>query len=223
MEKISKVYVDYRENKRINVAQKKYKEYNPLVVNMDYGDFIFYGNKGKQVLFEYKTTDDFFNSIRNNHLYNQTLEASTQYDFQFVIIECYSIQDAVNEYYYNTGVNLTISQINGAVSSLNKFSTVLFAQVMDSAFDLMERQAKKILEDKPLTWKYGKKSINPALNFLGSIKGLSKQAHLLCKKLNLNSLEDLMELTEQDLLNVTGIGKKKAQVILKAIHGEHKK
>ena len=220
MEEITKIYVDYRENQRITFAQEKYKKYKPIVVNMDYGDYLFQGNKDNQVLFEYKTTDDFFNSIRNNHLYNQTLEASTQYDFQFIIVQCYSIQDAINQYYYNTGIDLTIPQINGAISSLNKFSTVLFAQDMESAFDLMERQATKILEDKPLAWKYGKKSTNPALNFLGSIKGLSKQAHLLCKKLNLNSLEDLMELTEQDLLNVDGIGKKKAQVILKALHGE---
>ena len=74
------VYIDYRENKRIRTANEVYERYSPKVANLTYGDYLFIGDDDTEVLFEYKTSDDFLTSIRNNHLYNQTLEATVHYN-----------------------------------------------------------------------------------------------------------------------------------------------
>ena len=112
---------------------------------------------------------------------------------------------------------MSLSQINGAIAEYTVNSTVLFAQTQYQAFDLMMRVAGKIFINKPLSYKYGKKDRNTALNYLSSIRGIGSKAETICTTLNLHSLTDLMNLSVDDLTQIDGIGKITAQNIIKAI------
>ena len=81
----------------------------------------------------------------------------------------------------------------------------------------MYRQAHKIINNKPYLYKFGKKSNNPCLNYLSSIKGISSQAELIVSTCDLHTLEDLLNLQVEDLSQVHGIGKTRAKQIIKKI------
>lgn len=219
---INQVIIDNREGKRVEFAKKQYSAFNPIVEQLLYGDYIFIGNNGIKVVFEYKTGSDFLGSINSetHHLHNQVYEMSTNEDFCFVIIESPDLMQELDELYYSTGISMSLQQIDGAITEFNTVSTVLSAQTQYQAFDLMMRMAGKIIQQKPYRYKYGKKSTNQALNWLSAQKGLDNKAEDICRTLDLHTLKDLMELTVDKLTEVNGIGEKSAQKIIKNIHGE---
>lgn len=218
---ISKVLIDDRENDRKNYAMVQYAPFNPSIEHLEVGDYIFIGNNGVKVAIEYKKDGDFINSItENNHLHNQTYEMVTNFDYTFILCECKDLRAELNKLYYSTGKDVSFQQLNGAIASFNTVSTVLFAQTEYQAFDMMMRQAGKLIQQKPFLYKFGKKTSNSALNYLSAIKGLDKRAEDICNHCNLHSLKDLMNLTMEDLTEVKGIGKMKAKMILKQINGK---
>lgn len=216
---IDAVYIDDRENKRKDYGLKQYVSLNPSIQHLDIGDYIFKGND-IEVVFEYKTGADFISSINNNHLHNQVLEMTSNYEYTFIIVVTENLQKDIDKLYYSTGRDMTTNQINGALSTFNTVSTVLYAQSTYQAFDLMMRMAGKIIEQKPLKYKYGKKSNNYALNILSGMKGLDNIADKIVNTLNISTLEDVMNLTLDDLTSVDKIGEKKALTILKNIHSD---
>lgn len=213
---ISNVLIDDRENKRIEYALKQYKDFNPLKSHLDIGDYIFVGYNGVKVVFEYKTGSDFLNSINdgNHHLHNQVYDMITNFDFTFVIVECVDLMQQADELYYSTGISMSLPQINGAISEFSTVSTLLHVQTQYQAFDLMMRVAAKIITEKPYAYKYGKKTTNSALNYLGAIKGVDNYAEIICRTLDLHTLKDLQNLTLSDLTSIKGIGAKKAEKII---------
>lgn len=216
VETISSVLIDDRENKRIDYAMEQYAPLNPLKCHLDIGDYIFVGNNGIKVVWEYKTGSDFLNSINSetNHLHNQVYEMTRKFDYTFVIVQSMDLIQEIDELYYSSGVSMSLPQIDGAIAEYCTESTVLFAQTQYQAFDLMMRVAGKIIKQKPLRYKYGKKSTNSALNYLGSIKGIDEIAEDICRVLNLRTHEDLQRLSKKDLMKVNGIGDKKATKII---------
>jgi len=215
---ISSVLIDDRENKRVDYALNHYSPFNPEIKHLDIGDYIFKGENDVEVVFEYKTGSDFLNSItENNHLHNQVWEMSSNYDYTFIIIECEDIRQEINSLYYSTGIDISLKQVNGAISEFNTVSTVLTAQTQYQAFDLMMRQAGKIIQQKPFRYKYGKKSTNWALNILTGMKGLEKIGENIVKTLDLHTLDDIMNLTKEELVQVDKVGEKTADKILNNI------
>ena len=89
----------------------------------------------------------------------------------------------------------------------------------------MHIQAKKDLSDKPIVMKFGKKDKNAAFNYLTyCIYGINyKKAQLITDTYNLQSLNDLLKLTTEDLCSIDGIGEKTAKNIITAIHGDPQK
>lgn len=216
---IRNIQIDDRETDRIDYALKQYSECNPVVKHLEIGDYIFTGKNHKKVVFEYKTGSDFLSSITsdNHRLHNQVYHMVTNYDYTFVVVQTEDLMKEIDELYYSTGISINLPQINGALSEFNTVSTVLFAQTQYQAFDLMFRMAGKIILDKPFSYKYGKKSVNSALNYLSAMKGVNEQAETICKKLNLRCLNDLLKLTKEELITVDLIGDKKADKILNEI------
>ena len=214
----SKVYVDDRENKRIDYAMEQYAPFNPIREHLDIGDYIFVGENGVKVVFEYKTGSDFINSItENNHLHNQTYDMITNFEYTFIIVETKDLKKELDSLYYATGKDVSLSQINGAISEYSCVSTVLFTQTKYQAFDLMMRVAGKIIQNKPFKYKFGKKSPNYALNLLSFIRGIDSKAEDIVNTLNLKTRKDITTLTKEDLLQVDGIGEKTAEKIIKNI------
>lgn len=221
MSKIKNVIVDYREGGRVSSAKSFFEDYNVITTTLQHGDFLFQNDADNvEVLFEYKTGNDFLTSINNKHIFNQTIRACQNYKYQFIIVQVHDMKSLIDRFFFQSGVDMCTEQVNGAVASLNTISTVLFADTLYDCFDLMKRQATKIFEDKPLMYKFQKKSMNPALNFLHGVHGIDKQVEVIVDKFDLYSLYDLFNLTENDLKTIPNIGEAKAKNIYKAIHGE---
>lgn len=218
---ISNVLIDDREQTRINVALDAYAPFNPLKCHLTYGDYIFIGVNGVKVVWEFKTGQDFINSInQNEHLHNQVYEMITNEKYTFVIVQSADLLQELDELYYSTGISVNMQQINSAIAECCTVSNILFVQTAYQAFDLMMRTSGKVIQDRPFKYNFTKKTTNSALNYLTSIKGVDDKAEEICRKLNLNCKKDLDNLTEEKLTSVNGIGKKKAQMILAQIHGK---
>ena len=217
---ISKVLVDDREKGRIETALGAYAPFNPFKCHLAYGDYIFIGDNGVNVVWEYKTGNDFINSItENEHLHNQVYDMITNEKYTFVIVQSADLIQELEDLYYSTGVRVNLQQINGAIAEYCTVSNVLFAQTEYQAFDLMMRVSGKIILDKPYKYNFTRKTTNSALNYLSAIRGLKNKADDICRTLNLTCKDDLDNLTEEDLIKVDGIGKKKAIMILQQLHG----
>jgi ERCC4-type nuclease len=119
-----------------------------------------------------------------------------------------------------TGIDLKMKRIAGQIAWFNCHTTVLTAKSIPNSLYLMKRQSEKIVDDKPLLYKFNKKSQNYAENRLNCIHGVSSElAELITHTLNLQSEKDLMSLTVDDLRRVNNIGYKKAENILYSLHG----
>ena len=218
MAKIKKIIIDDREGSRIRYAQlDAYADYQTEVEHLDYGDYIFVGGNSVAVCFEYKTATDFLSSIFENRLHNQVLQNIQKYDYTFVMVEAFNLEKVRQKFKYQTGLEMDTNRINGEIARLNTVTTVLFAQTRSAAFDLMYRQSEKIINNKPFLYKFGKKSTNPILNYLSSIKGLNAQANTIVETLHLETLDDLLAVTVEDLATVKGIGETRAKQIMKKI------
>ncbi len=90
---------------------------------------------------------------------------------------------------------------------------------MKLAIKMMEKQAESCLEPHPLTKRPVEKLDNVAYNYLLLIRGIDKvRAHTICRHLNLESYDDLKNITTKRLTKVPGIGSMTAQRITTAIH-----
>lgn len=215
---IKEVQIDDRENSRKDYFLNQFEELNPSIHHLKYGDYIFVGNNGIKVAYEFKTGEDFISSIDNNpHLHNQVYNMIHTFDYVFVIIECEDLLKIAKKRFYQTGRHMSIQQINGAISTFNTVSTVLFSQSSFQTADLLMRTAGKVIEQKPFMYKFGKKSHNSALNYLSCIHGLDNKAVDIVETLGLRTKKDLDNLTVDDLCKVDGIGEITAMNILAEI------
>lgn len=213
---IESVVIDNRELDRRDYAMEQYAPFNPIIRQLDYGDYIFKGHNGVRVCVEYKTGADFLTSINRdtNHLHNQVHGMIHNHDYCFVMVEVEDLNKLINKRFYQTGLRMSVQEINGVISDLNTVCTVLYAQTRFGAFDLMMRQAGKIIQQKPFLYKFGKKSHNSALNYLNCIHGLDNKAKDIVDTLGIYTKKDLDNLTIEDLCKVDGIGEKTASMIL---------
>ena len=215
---INKVFIDDREHARIDFVESLYKEFNPRVTRLKYGDYVFEGDSVK-VGFEFKTADDFLSSIDDStHLHNQVFEMVnfSGYDFCFIIVSGDIIKTTLER---EKSINrmITVPQINGVTSSILMSCPIIYVSNDLQAFDLMMRIASKFIQNKPVKYKYHRKSHNTALNLLSSIHGLDEKANLIVGSLNLHTVDDVLKLTKEQLVTVGGIGDVTAENILAEI------
>lgn len=220
---IKKVIIDNREQDRVDYAMEQYAPFNPSVEQLLCGDYLFVGEDGTEIVFEYKTGNDFLSSIDcNNHLHNQVYEMTKNYQYTFVIIETESLSKDMDKLYYSTGRQVTYQLVNGVISDLSTVTNILQCQTIYQAFDLMMRTAGKLITNKPFRYNFDKKDPNTALNVLSTIHGLNDIADNIVNTLNLHTIEDVLTLTREDLMTVNGVGKVKADNIISEIGSELK-
>lgn len=212
------VRIDTRERKRIKKAEEYYKskDYTVSVEQLETGDYVF----EDKVAFEYKTYSDMFTSIMDKRVFDESLRQAEKYPYHFVIIVG-SDKDRKNSLYklFKMRIQFTIKQYYGAVARLNTYTNVIYAPNEAKAFKIMECQAKKCLDEKPLIRELEKKTINPALNILMFLPEVKYQrANNICETLGLETVEDLMNVSKEDLLKVNRIGDKLADNIMSALH-----
>ena len=214
------VLVDNREkHSRIEHARKYYEKLGDTVTvkELPFGDYLF----ENQVVIEFKTLSDFIQSVKSNRVFNQAIDQSSVFKYHFVIVVSSAgerkvyfkkLQHIGNHMYFDE------KQFIGAISRLNTFTTVLQANNETEAFLFMRSQARKCLDNKHIVKSLEQKTDNPAFNFLMNIKHISDtKAKLIVENLNLYSLQDLLEVTNDDLQGINGIGSKTSGIIMKAL------
>lgn len=216
---IHSVCVDDREGTRIDTAMELYEDFNPRIVHLWYGDYVFKGENSISVGFEFKTAGDFLSSIDDStHLHNQVygMVNFSGYDYCFVIVSGDMIKTTLErEKSINRGVAL--NQVNGVTSTVLLSCPILYVSNDLQAFDLMMRISGKFLQNPNVKYKYHRKSHNTALNLLSSIYGLDQKADLIVEQLKLHTINDVLNLTMSDLLMIDGIGEITARNILDEI------
>lgn len=214
---ISSVLIDDREKSRIDYALSQYSSFNPVKCHLDIGDYIFVGSNGLKVVWEYKWGNDFLTSINSGHLHNQVYDMAHNFDYCFVMVESENLREEMQSLYFHSGIDMSFSQVNGAIAEYSTIATVLQTQTRYQAFDLMMRTSAKLILNRPWKYNYGKKSTNWALNILSSMRGLDNKAEVICRTLNLHTLDDVLNLDKEQLVSVKGVGDKLADKILKNI------
>lgn len=215
------IQIDNREkHSRIENATEYYKQQNDTVVvkELPFGDYIF----DNQVVFEYKTIKDFVQSVKSQRVFNQAIDQSTTYKWHFVIIV--GTERERRGYFNklkhlgNTDLYFDERKYIGAISRLNTFTTVIQASHEKEAFLYMRSQARKCLDNKHVVKRLESKTDNPAFNFLMNIKHISDvKAETIVDGLGLYTLEDLLNVTNNELQSLNGIGSGTAGIVMKAI------
>jgi ERCC4-type nuclease len=215
------IVLDNREkHSRIENAKKYYENLGDIVSvkELPFGDYIF----ENKVVFEYKTLSDFIQSVKSGRVFNQAIDQSTVFPYHFVIVVS-SIGE--RKVYFkklrftgNPNLYFDEKKFIGAISRLNTFTTVLQANNETEAFMFMRSQARKCLDNKQIVKRLETKTDNPAFNFLMNIKHISDtKAKLIVENLDLYSLEDLLNVTNNDLQGIKGIGSQTSGIIMKAL------
>lgn len=217
--------IDSREKDRIPIA-KQWAKQNKIeyeVKELSNSDYIFVEDD-KTVGFEYKRIDDFIQSVKDGRIFRQIQEMDNTFNFVFIS----GFKDYENYLYrFNNITNQKIykNDLIGAISRLNTMCDAVLVQWNYNVPEdllFMKKQAEKCFNTNV---HYGvfsdmKKTSNPAVNYLASIKKVSyKKAIRICNEFNFNSLIDLLALTPSALCEVDGIGEKTAEEIMKAIRG----
>jgi len=215
------VQIDNREkHSRIEHATEYFEHYGDIVEvkELPFGDYIF----EKQVVIEFKTLVDFVKSVQSQRVFNQAIDQSTVFPYHFVIIVS---TDRERRGYFNklkhlgnTDLYFDEKKYIGAISRLNTYTTVIQATHEKEAFLYMRSQARKCLDNKHVVKRLETKTDNPAFNFLMNIKHISDvKAETIVDGLELYTLEDLLNVTNNELQSLDGIGSGTAGIIMKAI------
>ena len=215
------VEIDNREkHSRIENAKEYYSSLNDEVIikELPFGDYIF----DKQVVVEYKTLQDFVKSVQSRRVFNQAIDQSTVFKYHFVIIV--STERERRGYFnklkhlHNRDLYFDENKYIGAIARLNTFTTVIQANNEKEAFKFMKSQARKCLDNKHIIKRLEQKTDNPCFNFLMNIKHISDvKAELIVRELELETLTDLLKITNNDLQAIKGIGSQTAGIVMKSI------
>lgn len=214
-----KLQISDKEQNRITTATEYYTQQGLDVElsNLEIGDYIF----NDKVVFEFKTISDFIASIQDNRVFNEAINQAENYDYHFVIIQGDEHSRAKALAMSRNYQEITYFCYLGAIASLNRYTTVIesYSPFINEAYYRMLITAKKCLQNKPIVKKYPRKHKNAAFNYLTyCVYGVSaKRARDIVYHCQLDTLEDLLNLTHEQLITIDGIGPKLADKILKAI------
>jgi ERCC4-type nuclease len=217
-----KIRIDNREQDRIKSATEYYQQQGLTVSveELEIGDYIFTDGTN-EVAFEFKTIADFITSIQSGRVFNQAINMAEEYNHAFVIIQGDDHSRAKALAMSRNYHEITYFGYLGAIASLNRFVTVIesYSPFINEAYYRMLITAKKCLNNKPIVKKFPRKDKNPAFNYLCyCIYGVSaKRAKDIVYTCHLKTMEDLFNLTHQDLVKIDGIGDNLADKILTSI------
>lgn len=235
---VNKIIIDSREKERGINAYNLYNDtYDVSVKPLKYGDFLFETNDKKQIVFEYKTCEDFINSLENKSLFHEVSNQSINYEYSYLII-CGDFDKTYKDLYFGVPhyrykyktllmlKNTLSNQVKGALNRIYAmYVPIIFADNEKIAFKKMLEISLKIADNK----KYGgivrpsRKDLvedNCAL-FLTTTNGIGeKKAKNITNELDINCLDDLCKMKPSDFASVKKITNENVIEIWKKIHNE---
>ena len=165
--------------------------------------------------------NDFIQSVESGRVFNQAIDQTTNYPYHFVIIvasdkEKQEYLDGFDEEAYVFGWD----NYDGAIARLNTFTTVKECSTEKRAIRFMRQQARKCLDNKKVIKRLKQKTDNPAFNWLALVKHIGDDtAELIVENKDLYSLTDLLNLDNNSLQEIKGIGSKTAGIVMRSIKG----
>lgn len=208
-----KIIVDSREPKtRKFNAKTTWDKHDVRIEKLSSADFLF----EDQVSFEYKTVEDFIQSVIDKRVFQQTLRQTIEYPYNYLIIvgneqDKYHALRRVNQY-----MKFTDHQYESAINYLSTAVSIVHNDNETNALHQMLYIANITLKRKHL--KPVKYENNPVLNYLCSIHGVNtKTAHNIIETLDVKTLKDLLTINPSQLITVDGIGEKTSKNIMEAI------
>ena len=205
-----KVYVDTRETeKRKKRAKKVFK--NIEIKKLNCGDYVC-GNTA----IEFKRDDDFIKSVKDKRIFRQVIEMNQKYHNTYVIVYGNMSKAMQKERYY--GHHFSVNQYLGALSSLVQITNVLIVDNENQAFKLAKKLFEKSNDNKnrnviiPKKVKDRNKMIS-IIMLIGDIN--STRAEQVVKGLKIKNLNQLINITEEDIKSLNGFGDKTAKKIVK--------
>lgn len=210
------ILMDHRENTpRLANAKQYYEDQGDTVQIKDLliGDYLF----NNQVVFEYKTLEDFIKSVQESRVFNQAIDQTQAFPYHFVIIVA-SEKELYDRFYGAEWPEFTWQQYKGAIARLNTYTTVIEASTEHQAIMFMRIQARKCLDGKHVVKRLAQKTDNPAFNYLVGVKHIGDDtAELIVDALDVYDLDDLLNLDNNKLQEIKGIGSKTAGIVMRAI------
>ena len=221
------VFIDDREQSRVKPAYNFFKEanepYNVYVQELLIGDYVFKGDNGVTVAFEYKTIEDYLGSLADNRVFNQALDQSNNFDYHFIIIvgTQTELSNLISQKAKYTGRYITLKEYYGSFGSLLNITSIIQVPNQNHAFQCMESTARHCISMKPVLKRFPKSRGTPALRLLANnINGIGYvTAEKICDKWGLESVNDVLGLDFDDLVMVDGVGDKTASSILEQLKG----
>ena len=229
---IDSLIVDTRERKRFQPCKEYFKGKGIIAKNkrLDFGDYVFDG----RVCFEFKTWEDFLQSMNDKSLFEEVYNQADHYDYSYLII-CGDRDEAIGKnFYVNPSMRRRyktvrnyygfINQgVNGAIRRCRVVCDVIFVDNLTEAFYEMFEQSKKCLDDKKYGGTVRKKSIGlntPVEHFLYGIRGFGeKTVYEFLDCFSPKCLDDLLHVTGDDLVR-EGFRKNVVKNYCKYVHGE---
>lgn len=214
------IKIDSRENKRIQPVREFFGYENTTVAQLPTGDFIY----DDKVCIEYKNVKtDLFSSLINKRLFRQVARMVQEFPIHYVLIQGDPIKHILkNRSKYRKEhpryLHFTTDQWDGAYTSLQQVTQVVFVYNFQHAIQIMNLLFKKSTDNKNRVYHYMEKFPNVAMTFLSCQLGIGeKTAKLVCDELGLDNWKDLDRVKREQLVNITGIKNKKADLIMEAI------
>ncbi len=204
-----KVIVDSRETgKRKKKAEKIFDEI--VIKQLEYGDYVY-----KDTGVEFKTVSDFISSVKSKRMQNQAVGLRENYNHHYVII--YGDVQKTLRQLYRTRHPFSVKQYLGALASISQITHVLHVDNEMQAFRLTRKLFEKSTDNKNrLTRKPTTRHENKIITILTIIGNIGdERAQQLVNEFNIRTIEDLLELTYDDITSLKGFGDKTAKKILK--------
>lgn len=200
------------------------KDYDVSVRQLPVGDYIF----DKKIVFEWKTANDMIQSIMDGRVFKQA-KRMRQYPYHYVIVVGNVFDEIKARYsdyenphyarYRKKGQkSFTVNNYIGGLATLYETDSVIHVENDHQAFTIMYYMSQNILKkdkqarevDKPVC-----KMTDAVSTFLCCIDGVSVKTALLIKNhLHLETLQDLLDITFTDLIQIKGVGKVTAEKIM---------
>lgn len=220
------VWIDDREQSRVKPAYNFFNEledYKTYVMELPIGDYVFKGENGITVAFEYKTIEDYLASLSDNRVFNQALDQSNNMDYHFIIIvgTPEELNQCIKDKKHYTGRYMSLKEYYGSFGSLLNVTSIIQVPNQNHAFQCMESTARHCIDTKPVLKRFKKSRGTPAIRLLANNveKVGYKTAEKICETLGLKSINDVLCLDFDDLVSVDGIGDCKAENILLQLKG----
>ena len=176
--------IDSREQDRIQKAELYYDTVDdPINISLEKlnsADYLFIDDNGVTVGFEYKTAEDFLNSITDHRVFNECYEMVVDYDYCYLIIEN-NLKYAINHFWFSSKISYNMEQVYGAYRRIRTLCPIILVDnprmkdksrkdnhLTELAFEEMYRQAQKCFDGKTLYLKELKtvKNKNPCTTLL---------------------------------------------------------